>query len=158
MESRPGPQAWRAARPFAIAARLEYEAGRSERTVAPEALGDSRNGRRSTHPRSAPFFSDRLLYGRGEGTLRTDGHKWEPCLRSLASGPARKLFEPCFDVYQHTRSEARPATDREPLPYAFILGIRSAEMPNLYNDMVRTFARILQPLRPQTRIQLTGQV
>ena len=114
------------------------------------------NGRQSTHPKTVPFFNEASLYGRGEGALRADGHKWEPCLHATRAFNAQTLDGPVFDVYYHSRRDGRAVVDPPPVPYAFIITLRSATTPDLYDRLVRAYANVLEPLRPQARIQLTG--
>jgi hypothetical protein len=112
------------------------------------------DGRRSAHPRSKSFFSASNMYGAAEFVLRDDGHKWEPCLRHIQKLYATSLVNPCFDIYYHHREAGVRATAPQPIPYAFILSLRAPRVPDLYNRVVRTYANVLVPLRPQLRIQL----
>lgn len=115
-----------------------------------------RDGRQSEHPKSVPFFNEANLYGRGEGALRADGHKWEPCLNASRTFRSSSLRTPAFDVYYHSRRGGRPVVDPPPIPYAFVLGLRSAAVLDLYDRVVRSYAQVLEPLRPQTRLQLAA--
>jgi len=117
-------------------------------------FGRRADGRRPEHAKTRPFFSSRLLYGATEGALREDGHKWEPCLRSGLTVRAATLSDPVFDVYYHSRQAASVADDPQPIPYAFIVGIRARSMPDLYSQIVRAYAAVLQPLQPQLRLRL----
>lgn len=114
-----------------------------------------KSGRQSEHGASRAFFSSTRLYGRSEAELRSEAHKWELVRRGerkITSG----LNEPCFDVYYHTRADGRATADALPVRFAFILEMRAPGMANLYNEVVRSYARILEPLRPQLRLQLPG--
>jgi hypothetical protein len=117
-------------------------------------FGRRADGRRPEHAKTRPFFSSRLLYGASEASLREDGHKWEPCLRSGLSVGATTLHEPVFDIYYHSRQAASVADDPQPIPYAFIVGVRARSMPDLYSQVVRAYASVLQPLQPQLRLRL----
>ena len=117
----------------------------------------STSGKPPAHAKTRPFFSKNRLYGSGEAELRADGHKWEPCLRSKMTTNAETLKEPCFDIYYHTRQDGQRASRPEPIQYAFILGLKAPSNPTLYDDVVRSYARILEPLRPQVRLQDSGR-
>jgi hypothetical protein len=116
----------------------------------------SSSGRAPAHAKTEPFFSAKRLYGKGEAELRADGHKWEPCLRSTRTAGAETLKEPCFDIYYHTRQDGKRASSPQPIQYAFILGLKAPSNPTLYDDVVRSYAQILVPLRPQMRLQIPG--
>ena len=44
--------------------------------------------------------------------------------------------------------------DPQPIPYAFIVGMRARSMPDLYSQVVRAYAAVLQPLQPRLRLRL----
>jgi hypothetical protein len=106
------------------------------------------------HAKPRPFFSPSLLYSESEAALREDGLKWEPCLRNEVTFRASSLKKPTFDIYYHHRESAVSASDPQPIPYAFIVGLRAAKVPDLYNQVLRAHARILQPLQPRVRLQI----
>jgi hypothetical protein len=110
------------------------------------------DGTRSAHPKTRSFFSPGNLYGSGEFVLRDEGYKWEPCLRNSQQFRATTLHKPCFDIYYHHRASATKASLPQPIPYAFVVSMRAPRVQDLYNRVVRTYAKILVPLRPQLRI------
>lgn len=113
-----------------------------------------RDGKQSKHAKTRAFFSEILPYGQSEGTLREDGHKWEPCLRHEDVLRCASLYEPCFDIYYNHRQSGARAAAPQPIPYALVVGLRAAKVPDLYNQIVRTYANVLVPLRPQARIPI----
>jgi hypothetical protein len=113
-----------------------------------------KNGRRSTHPKTKSFFSAKSLNAGGEQLLREEGHKWEPCLRSARSFKSDSLFEPAFDIYYHHRQGGAKAINPEPIQFAFVLRITAKKVKDLYNRVVRAYANVLVPVRPQVQIQL----
>ncbi len=114
--------------------------------------GKRPDGKASQHAKTRAFFSNTLLYGASEGALREDGHKWEPCLRSHLKCRAASLSEPVFDIYYHHRASGMKATSPQPIPYALIVGVRAPKVLDLYDRVVRTYANVLLPIKPQTRI------
>lgn len=95
------------------------------------------------------------MYGQSEADLRAEAHRWELVRRGTRSFRA-PLEDPVFDVYYHSREDARRAAEPPPVQYAFVLGLKAPSMPGLYNEVVRTYARVLEPLRPQVRLQVPG--
>ncbi len=112
----------------------------------------ARDGKRPKHAKTRPFFSGTLLYGDAETGLREDGHKWEPCLRNEMQFPAEALSEPCFDIKYNHRENGMKATAPQPIPYAFVVGLKAPEVPDLYDRVMRAYANILVPIQPKTRI------
>jgi hypothetical protein len=116
--------------------------------------GKRSDGTKAQHAKTRAFFSGSLLYGQPETVLREDGHKWEPCLRSQATFRARSLSSSLFDIYYHHRESGMKATAPQPIPYAFIVGIKAPKVADLYDRVVRAYANVLVPIQPQTRIQV----
>jgi hypothetical protein len=112
------------------------------------------DGRTSTHAKTKPFFSATNLYGAPEYVLRDDGGKWEPCRRHSVKLKAAALKDPCFDIYYHHREGSTSAWKPKPIRYALVVGLKAPSVPDFYNRVVRTFAKVLVPLRPKVQIQL----
>jgi hypothetical protein len=110
------------------------------------------DGSSSKHPKTVPFMSASNLYGAPEYETRDDGHKWEPCLRSSLSFQSRSLKEPCFDIYYHHREEAAAPETQSPIPFALVVGVKAPKVKDLYHQVVRSYAGVLVPLKPQLRI------
>ena len=66
----------------------------------------------------------------------------------------KSLEKPCFDIYYHHRESGSKADDPQPIPYALIVGIRAPKVKDLYDRVVRTYANILVPLKPQLRVPI----
>lgn len=111
-------------------------------------------GKRSTHPKTMSFFSASNMYGITEYELREDGHKWEPCLRNVQSFMPKSLEKPCFDIYYHHRESGTKAENPKPITYALIVSIRAPKVIDLYDRVVRAYANILVPLKPQVRVPI----
>lgn len=112
------------------------------------------DGRRPAHPQTKPFFSERNLYGESEYILREGGQKWEPCLRNSITSRAASLLEPDFDIYYHNREGGMKAQDPQPIPFAFILGIKAPKVPDLYNQILRLYSNVLIPIRPRLQLRV----
>jgi len=115
-----------------------------------------KDGKKSAHAATKPFFSAANLYGGAEYELRADGDKWEPCRRHVQKFRASTLKDPCFDIYYHHRYSNGGAEQWEPKPirYALVVSLRAPKVPDLYNRVVRTYANVLVPLRPQIHIPI----
>jgi hypothetical protein len=111
-----------------------------------------KKGKQSKHPKAGSFYSAANLYHSPEYQLRAEDFKWEPCRRNTQKFDAAKLNEPLFDIYYHSRENAVKAQLPDPIPYAFIVGVRAPEVRDLYNRIVRAYSSVLVPLRPQLRI------
>lgn len=123
---------------------------------------DSRNfrryedGSRSKHPITESFFSVHNMYAAAEYELQERGQKWEPCIRASRKKRAAGLHEPCFDIdYQH-RDGPQKAREPQAVNYALIISVRAPRVPDLYNQIVRDYAKILVPIRPRIRIPVRG--
>jgi hypothetical protein len=107
------------------------------------------DGRTPKHASTRPFFSLKNMYGKGEYELREDG-KWEPCRKGTQRLRAASLHLPVFDIYHHVRED----TDREEIAYAMVISLQAPKVTDLYDQVLRTFANVLVPLRSQIQIQV----
>ncbi len=112
------------------------------------------DGKISAHPKTRSFFSASNLYGVAEFAMRESGYKWEPCLRHSERFRSSTLSGPCFDIYYHHRQNGMVAVLPQPIPYAFVVGIKAPHVADLYNQVVRSYAGRLVPLVPQLKISL----
>ena len=103
------------------------------------------------HPDSESFFSDKHLYKAAEYRLRLDGHKWEPCLKTSRSKQGKTLFNPCFDIYYHTRDEGHSDAEPQPIPYVFIVTLKAPKVPDLYDATLEAFDALV-PIKPVIEI------
>lgn len=109
-------------------------------------------GKRSKQPKADSFYSAVNMYSSPEYQLRAEDFKWEPCRRRTQKFDGTELNEPFFDIYYHSRESATKAQMPDPIPYAFIVGVKAPKVTDLYNKIVRAYSSILVPLRPQLRI------
>lgn len=115
----------------------------------------NKSGRQSRHPVTMPFFTEQNMYGAAEYQFRDDGSKWEPARRHRHTFRASQLDMPVFDIYYHHRDGgAKALAPPGPIPYALVVSLRAAEMPDLYDRVVRTYSQVLVPLQPQIEINV----
>ena len=117
-------------------------------------LKPGKDGKIPKHAGTKSFFSQKNIYGISEFDLRGEGQKWEPCLKATQNFRSTTLIEPCFDIYYHNREEGMKVTNPAPIPYVLIVSVKAPKVKNFYDRVVRTYANILLPIRPQFRIQL----
>jgi hypothetical protein len=117
-----------------------------------------KSGKTSKYPKTITFFSPKNMYGEAEAEydFRSDGSKWEPCLKNTKTFDAKNLKAPCFDINYHHRDSAAAAKDPKPIKYALIVSVRTHAIPDFYNQIVRSYANVLVPLRSKIEIQIQG--
>jgi hypothetical protein len=113
-----------------------------------------KDGSQSKHPKTTSFFTPTNMYGASEWLVREDGHKWEPCLRNHRSFRAASLKDPAFDIYYHHRAGGAKQLDPKPIDYALVVSLKAPKVADLYDRVVRAYANILVPIKPQIRIQI----
>ena len=86
--------------------------------------------------------------------LRRDAWKWENCLHATKSFRGSSLQNPSFDLHYNARLEGRNFTPDEALPYALVISVRARHTTDLYDQVVRKYATLLEPLRPTIDIPL----
>jgi len=100
------------------------------------------------HAASASFFSTKNLYKESEYVLRSDGHKWEPCLKATRRKQGGTLVKPCFDIYYHHRNQGRAEREPSPIPYAFVVTISAPRVKDLYDQVLQAYSSVLVPIEP----------
>ena len=111
-------------------------------------------GRTSRHPMSTPFFSENAMYGTGEFELREGGLKWEPCVKRTRWFQSGSLSDPVFDIYNHSRRGWSRFGANDQVPYALIVSVKAPKVPDLYNQILRTYSGVLTPITPKLRVQI----
>ncbi|MER7702296.1 S8 family peptidase [Kitasatospora sp. NPDC097605] len=89
-----------------------------------------------------------------ESDLRKDAHKWETIKHKTLTFRASSLYQPVFDVRHVSRVDqlAGPAAER--VEYAFVVTLTAPKHPEIYNQVVRSFAGRLEILQPQIEIPI----
>lgn len=99
------------------------------------------------HPDSKGFFSPAKT-GAGEDELRRDAWKWENCLHAKKGFLGTSLHNPCFDIHYNARQGGQNHKPSGRLSYALAVTVRAKAVGDLYDQVVRKYATILEPLRP----------
>lgn len=86
--------------------------------------------------------------GAGEDELRRDAMKWENCLYSTKRMRGASLRNPVFDIHYNSRREGGNFTSAPNLPYALVVSVHAKGVTDLYDQVVRKYATLLEPIRP----------
>lgn len=106
------------------------------------------------HADTKSFFG-KAQKGLTEDELRRDNWKWENCLHAEHDYRGTSLNNPAFDIHYIPRLEGRDFEPDVPLKYAMIITVQSKKTTDLYNQVVRKYATLLEPLRPVVDIPIT---
>ena len=99
----------------------------------------------STVARTSPFFGKRPYASEAE--LRADAHKW-----------GSSLSNPVFDIHYNARIGGHDGTQHAPIiRYAMVITVESTHTPDLYDEVLRTYATRLEALVPRIDIPLRIQ-
>lgn len=93
-------------------------------------------------------FFERKKYAT-EHELRADQGKWETVMHGRVGKLGSSLDQPVFDIHYNARSAGGAAKQPPKIPYALVLTIKAAKHPDLYNDILRSYATQLVPIRPK---------
>ena len=88
-----------------------------------------------------------------ELTLRIDAHKWEPVVRQKARMLASLMRRPYFELHHNARRAGGKSPSDRPIRFALVVSIKAPKVRKLY-DLVLAEYKLLQPLRPVTRVQV----
>lgn len=98
-------------------------------------------------------FFDMKLYA-SEEERRSDMGKWETVLHGNKGMLGKSLKSPVFDIHYNARETGGRATSAEKIRYALIITVEASKHPDLYNDILRTYAMTLVPIRPQVSLPI----
>ena len=115
--------------------------------------GDNR-AKGSMHAKTASFFRPADLYP-AEDALRRDAHKWETCLHAAVTKQGHKLKNPVFDIHYNSRIAGRNNPSPRRMRYALVITVDAPQTRNLYDDVVRRYRTVLEPLTPVVQIPIT---
>ena len=99
-----------------------------------------------------PFFSPKKYATEQE--QRSDFGKWETVLHGEKRMRGSSLDEPVFDIRYNARQSGGKATRPDKIPYALVITIEAAKHLDLYNDVLRSYANVLTPIRPQVSLPI----
>ncbi|WP_158853157.1 S8 family peptidase [Saccharothrix deserti] len=106
----------------------------------------------ATEPESKSFFQ-RSEYD-NERTLRNDAHKWETVLSRSRRFLGSSLLNPVFDIHHNARTGGGVATSADRIRYALVITVRSDRTPDIYDQVVRSYAGRLETLQPRVEIPI----
>ncbi len=106
--------------------------------------------------RTSPFFGKRPYASEAE--LRADAHKWETVLHENTNKRGSSLSNPVFDIHYNARIGGHDGTQHAPIiRYAMVITVESTHTPDLYDEVLRTYATRLEALVPRIDIPLRIQ-
>jgi hypothetical protein len=103
---------------------------------------------------SKSFFG-KAQSGLMEDELRRDAWKWENCLHTSVSFMGKSLRNPVLDIHYNARQGGRNFAPKEALPYALVISVHAKHLGDLYDKVVRKYARQLEVFRPVVEIPVT---
>ena len=109
----------------------------------------------SDHADTKGFFSKK--HYATEAELRADSGKWETVLHGSKGMRGSSLSNPVFDIHYNARDGGAPTTSADKIRYALIITVEAPKHANLYNDILRTYAKTLISLQPQVSLPIRIQ-
>lgn len=103
------------------------------------------------HAKTASFFRPGELYP-GEDELRRDAHKWETCLHAVVNKRGSGLKGPVFDIHHNARAQGQNDRSSNKIPYALVITVEAPSTKDLYDQVVRRYRTVLEPLTPVIQI------
>ncbi|MEB8536876.1 S8 family peptidase [Acidithiobacillus ferriphilus] len=98
-------------------------------------------------------FFDMKKYATEE-ERRSDMGKWETVLHGAKGMRGSSLNNPVFDIHYSAREAGGRATGAEKIRYALIITLEASKHADLYNDILRTYAKTLVPIQPQVSLPI----
>jgi hypothetical protein len=89
-----------------------------------------------------------------EEERRSDRGKWETVLHGSQSKRGRSLNNPVFDIHYNAREAGGPTTNAEKIRYALIISIEAPKHADIYNDILRAYAKTLVPIQPKVTLPI----
>jgi hypothetical protein len=98
-------------------------------------------------------FFDMKKYATEE-ERRSDSGKWETVLHSAKNMRGSSLKNPVFDIHYNAREAGGRATGAEKIRYALIITVEAHKHADLYNEILRAYAKTLVPIQPQVSLPI----
>lgn len=98
-------------------------------------------------------FFQRKTYSTEE-EMRSDFGKWETVLNDSVRMNGSSLNDPAFDIHYNAREGGGRTARAERIPYALVLTVKAPKHPNLFNDILRAYTNILQPIQPHVSLPI----
>lgn len=89
-----------------------------------------------------------------ERERRSDLGKWETVLHSTKHMRGNSLANPVFDIHYNAREAGGRATGAEKIRYALIITVEAPKHADLYNEILRAYAKTLVPIQPQVSLPI----
>jgi hypothetical protein len=64
------------------------------------------------------------------------------------------LSNPVFDIHYNAREGGASTRSADKIRYALIISVEAPKHADLYNDILRTYAKTLVPLQPQVSLPI----
>ena len=104
-------------------------------------------GDEQLHPDTKSCFGT-TTNGMTEDELRRDAWKWENCLHATKTLRGSSLRNPAFDIHYNARMEGHDHRPGHALSYAMVVSVHAKNIKNLYDQVVRKYATLLEPIQP----------
>ncbi len=98
-------------------------------------------------------FFDMKKYATEE-ERRSDMGKWETVLHSAKNMRGSTLKNPVFDIHYNAREAGHKANGAEKIRYALIITVEAPKHADLYNEILRAYAKTLVPIQPQVSLPI----
>jgi hypothetical protein len=98
-------------------------------------------------------FFDMKKYATEE-ERRSDLGKWETVLHGSKRMRGSSLDNPVFDIHYNAREAGGRAVGAEKIRYALIISVEAPKHADLYNDILRAYAKALVPIQPQVSLPI----
>jgi hypothetical protein len=106
------------------------------------------------HADTKGFFG-KTQSGLMEDELRRDAWKWENTLHTKVTFMGKTLRNPVLDIHYNARLGGRDFAPEDELPYALVVSVHAKNLGDLYDRIVRKYARQLEALSPAVEIPVT---
>lgn len=98
-------------------------------------------------------FFDMKKYATEE-ERRSDLGKWETVLHGSKTMRGSSLDNPVFDIHYNAREAGGLTTNAEKIRYALILTVEAPKHADLYNDILRTYSKMLMAIQPKVSLPI----
>jgi hypothetical protein len=108
---------------------------------------DQRIKQGKNNAETTSFFKKRKFATEAE--LRADSGKWETVLHDQKRMRGSSLNNAAFDIHYIAREGGGTADRANKIKYSLIITVEALKHPQLYADILRTYAKTLVPIQPQ---------
>jgi len=89
-----------------------------------------------------------------EAERRSDLGKWETVLHGAKNMNGSTLNNPVFDIHYNAREGGASTGGADKIRYALIITVKAPKHSDLYNDILRSYAKTLVPIQPQVALPI----